>query len=69
MIVKFDLDAWSDAELDLISAKAVIGQLEVNLFHDGSKSDAEIAAIYNSGNPWPVVGMDVGTAPLLLLGD
>ncbi len=47
MIVKFDLDAWSDAELDLISAQAVAGQLETILTLDGNKADAEVAfAVY-----------------------
>ncbi len=43
----FDLDSWSDAELDLISAKAAAGALETQLFHDGNKADAELAfAVY-----------------------
>ena len=41
--VKFELDAWSDAELDLISARAVAGMLSERLFADGNKADEEVA--------------------------
>ncbi len=46
--ISHELDSWSDAELDLISAKAVAGMLETALHKDGNKADAEVAfAIYN----------------------
>ena len=47
-MIKFELDSWSDAELNLISAKAVAGMLETALYKDGNKADAEVAfAVYN----------------------
>ena len=46
-MIKFELDSWSDAEMDLISAKAVAGALETQLYAAENKSDAELAyAIY-----------------------
>ena len=39
--VKFELNAWSDAELAIMSANAVAGCLSQNLYHDGNKADSE----------------------------
>ena len=41
--VKFELDAWSEAELDIISDKAVAGNLCESLFQGGNKADSEVA--------------------------
>ena len=41
--VKIELDAWSDAELDLIGAKAIAGQLSEILFSEGNKAGEEVA--------------------------
>lgn len=34
---------------------------------EGSKSDAEISTIWNGGNPWPIIGMDLTTGPTFLV--
>ena len=39
--VKFELEAWSDAELAIIAAKAVAGSLSTNLFSDREIADSE----------------------------
>ena len=41
--VKFELDAWSDAELRIHAAYDVMGNLEENLHHDGNKAAAGVA--------------------------
>jgi hypothetical protein len=35
---------------------------------NASKSDAEIATIYNSGNPWPIIGVDTSSPPIFSVG-
>jgi hypothetical protein len=40
-LVKFELWAWSDAELKLESSKALLGAMEENLCRDGNKADSE----------------------------
>ena len=39
--VKFELAAWSDAELAIIGAKAVAGTLSTTLHSDGEIADSE----------------------------
>ena len=41
--ITFDLQHWSDAELDWISAKAVAATLCSTLFDDGNKADSDTA--------------------------
>ena len=42
--MKIELDAWSDAEIDLISAKAIAEMLSENLFNDGHHArESEVA--------------------------
>jgi hypothetical protein len=40
-MVKFELWAWSDAELKLIAARSMLGAIEENLFQEGNKADSE----------------------------
>ena len=41
--VKIKLAAWSEAELDLISAKSIAGMLTENLFAEENKPASEVA--------------------------
>ena len=40
-VVKFELDAWSDAEIKIIGATSLLGALEENFFQQGNKADCE----------------------------
>ena len=39
--VKFELSAWSDAELKITGAIALIGCVEETLYQSGSRADSE----------------------------
>ena len=41
MVVKFELWAWSDAELKITGASSLIGVMEENLYQEGNKADSE----------------------------
>ena len=41
--MKIELDNWSEAEIDLISAKEVASMLCDNLHHDGHKHESDVA--------------------------
>ena len=38
--VRFELESWSDAELKITSAVALLGSVEETLFQDGNRADS-----------------------------
>ena len=41
--IKIDLQAWSEAESDIISAKEIAAMLSHTLYTDGHKHEADVA--------------------------
>ena len=41
--IRIKLDAWSEAELDLIEAREIVGMLSSSLFNEGLKHESDVA--------------------------
>lgn len=50
-------------ECDSSPSQYMNGSIAAAMWWEGSKSDADISAIYNSGDPWSVIGVDEGASP------
>ena len=63
--MKLELENWSEAETDLITAKAIVSMLSQTLFVDGHKHESEVAYAVersiDSALNWIESGMIRGT--------